>query len=33
MLDIVRVLAVTGLDLDVRRIELINKKLYSTDSR
>jgi hypothetical protein len=33
MMDIVRVLAVTGLDLDIRQIELINKKLYSTDSK
>lgn len=33
MLDIVRVLAVTGLDLDVRQIERIDKKLYSTDSQ
>lgn len=33
MMDIVSALAVTGLDIDVHRIELINKKLYSTDPR
>ncbi len=33
MMDIVRVLAVMGLDLDIRKIELVNKKLYSTDSQ
>jgi len=31
MIDILRILAATGLDLDVHQIELINKKLYSTD--